>query len=60
MCDSDLNYPLQSGVILPDMSNAPEDNKVKQRIMLAESQNFSDMLGRKSEDPNNICVGWLI
>lgn len=47
MYDSDLNYPLQPGVILPDVSNAPEDSKLKPGIMLAESQNFSGWLAGK-------------
>lgn len=47
MYDSDLNYPLQPGVTLPDVSNAPEDNKLKPGIMPAESQNFSVWLARK-------------
>ena len=47
MYDSDSNYPLLPGVILPDVSNAPEDSKPKPGIMLAESQNFSDWLARK-------------
>lgn len=49
MYDSDLNYPLQPGVILPDVSNAPEDSKLKPGITLAELQNFSDRLAGKPE-----------
>lgn len=37
MRDSDLNYSFQSRVVLPDMSNSPENKKLKQIIMLVES-----------------------
>lgn len=49
MYDSDLNYPWQSGVILPDMSNDPENNHLKQRLMFVESEHFSGLFRKKSK-----------